>query len=207
MPGVRNCEQCGTEFEPRREHARFCSALCCITWNRKHTGDQLNGDTSLDWSASAMNDTTRRLCNAGAMNLPRALAVISEAVWWVTLVDATVVRYHPAAYDRALAILDPAERKVTEGTFAGLQFVRNWMGYHVDPADFIQPEQDTITGDAPVAAWRWRQVPAPDPTSLQPLRSSWENIRYLNYRVYLAERAVGETISRAATFLTQLAPV
>jgi hypothetical protein len=201
---VRNCEQCGTEFEPRREHARFCSALCRITWNRKHTGGQLTGDTPLDWSVSAMTDTTQRLCNAGAMNLPEALAVISETVWWVTLVDATMVRYHPAAYDRALASLDPAERKVTEGTFAGLRFVRNWMGYHVDPADFIQPEQDTITGDAPVAAWRWRQVPAPAATALPPRRSGWENIRYLNYRAYLADRTVDETISRAAAFLTQL---
>jgi len=201
---VRDCEQCGTGFEPLREHARFCSALCRVTWNRTHAGGQFTGDTPLDWSASAMTDTTRRLRDAGAMNLPEALAVISEAVWWVTLVDATMVRYHPSAYDRALAIQDPGERKVTEGTFAGLRFVRNWMGYHVDPADFIQPEQDTITGDAPVAAWRWRQVPAPAVTSLPPRGNSWEDIRYLNYRVYLAGRTVGETITRATAFLTQL---
>jgi hypothetical protein len=34
-----------------------------------------------------------------------------------------------------------AERAAIEGAFAGLRFVRNQMGYHVDLADFIQPEQ------------------------------------------------------------------
>jgi hypothetical protein len=38
---------------------------------------------------SALEDTTNRLGKAEAMNLPEALAVISETVWWVTLVDGT----------------------------------------------------------------------------------------------------------------------
>jgi hypothetical protein len=29
----------------------------------------------------------------------------------------------------------PVERRATEDTFAGLRFVRNRMGDHVDPAD------------------------------------------------------------------------
>jgi hypothetical protein len=33
---------------------------------------------------------------------------------------------------------------------------------------------------------------------------TWENSRYLHYRAYLAGRPVGETINRAAGFLTQL---
>jgi hypothetical protein len=99
MAEVRNCEQCGAEFEPRREHARFCSALCRITWNRQHASGQPPGDTPLNWSVSAMEDTANRLRKAGTVNLPEALAVISEAVWWVTLVDATMVRYHHDAYD------------------------------------------------------------------------------------------------------------
>ncbi len=33
--------------------------------------------------------------SARDLDLPQALAVISEAVWWVTMVDATVIRYHP----------------------------------------------------------------------------------------------------------------
>jgi len=30
---------------------------------------------------------------------------------------------------------------VIEETFAGLRFVSNQMGYHLDPADFLQPEE------------------------------------------------------------------
>ncbi len=204
MADVRSCEQCGAEYEPRREHARFCSALCRIIWNRQHASGRPIGDTPLNWSVSALEDTANRLREAETVNLPEALAVISEAVWWVTLVDATVVRYHHDAYDRALADLDPAERRLTEGTFTGLRFVRNCMGHYVDPADFIQPQQESEGEDAPVAAWTWRHVAAP-PTRMLRQRSTWENSRYLHYRAYLAGRPVGETINRTAGFLIQLA--
>lgn len=207
-PEVRDCAQCGAGFEPRREHARFCSALCRITWNRQHVSGQPVADTPLSWSLSALQDTAERLCKAGNMNLPEALALISEAVWWVTLVDATMIRYHHDAYDRVLAHLAPAERKLTEGTFTGLRFVRNCMGYYVDPADFIQPQQDSFGGDAPVAFWTWQQPPVLVPGMLpqRPGRSTaWENSRYLHYRAYLAGRPVGETIHRTAGYLVQLA--
>jgi anti-anti-sigma factor len=203
MADARSCEQCGAEFVPRREHARFCSALCRITWNRRHANGRPTGDTPLNWSVSALEDTANRLREARTVNLPEALAAISEAVWWVTLVDATMVRYHHDAYDRALGDLQPAERRLTEGTFTGLRFVRNCMGHYVDPADFIQPQQDSAGGDAPVAAWTWRHVPAPA-TSVLRQRSTWENSRYLHYRAFLAERPVGETINRTAGFLIQL---
>jgi anti-sigma B factor antagonist len=203
---TRRCEQCGGEFAPRREHARFCSALCRITWNRRHARGRTTGGTPLNWSVSALEDTANRLREAGTVNLPEALAAVSEAVWWITLVDATMVRYHHDAYDRALGDLDPAERRLTEGTFTGLRFVRNCMGHHVDPADFIQPQHDSAGGDAPVAAWTWRHVPAPV-TGVLRQPSTWENSRYLHYRACLAERPVGETINRTAEFLIQLAAV
>jgi hypothetical protein len=38
-PIPRTCEQCGTVFAPRREHARFCRPRCRVAWNREHTGD------------------------------------------------------------------------------------------------------------------------------------------------------------------------
>jgi hypothetical protein len=206
VEGVRNCEQCGAEFEPRREHARFCSAACRIAWNRVNASGQLTGDSALTWSVFALEENVERLCKAEAMNLPEALAVISEAVWWVTLVDATMIRYHHDAYDHALAGLDPAERKATEGTFTGLRFARNCMGHYVDPADFIQPQQDSLGGDAPVASWTWRQIPAPVSAALPQRTQTWETGRHLHYRVYLADRPVGETIDRAAEFLTQVIP-
>lgn len=203
---VRYCEQCGAGFEPRREHARFCSALCRITWNREHVGGQFSGDTPLDWSVSALEDSAARLGKARAVTLPEALALITEAVWWVTLVDATMVRYHHDAYDRALTRMDPAGRRLIEGTFTGLRYVRNTMGYRVDPADFIQPRQDSLDGDALVAAWLWQPVIAPASPALPQRARSWEAERYQHYRVYLAGRPVGESIERGASFLIRLIP-
>ena len=205
MADVRDCEQCGTVFEPRREHERFCSARCRIAWNRANTSGQHSGDTALGWSVTAMVGTAQRLREAGTLDLPQALAVISEAVWWVTIVDATMIRYHPGAYDHALAALDPAARRAAEGTFAGLRFVRNWMGYHADPADFIQPQPAAGgTGDAPVAAWTWKQVPVPALAPVPPRGRTWEISRYQQYRAQLAGQPVGQTIGRATAFLTHV---
>ena len=61
------------------------------------------------------------------------------------------------------------------------------MGYYVDPADFIQPQQ-SLGGDTPVATWTWRHVPAPATSMLRQRSRTWENSRYLHYRAYLAER-------------------
>ena len=84
-----------------------------------------------------MRDTADRLLRARALDAPHGFAAISEAVRWITLVDATLVRYHPDVYDTVLAGHREAERRVIEGTFGGLRFVRNWMGYHLDHSDFI----------------------------------------------------------------------
>ena len=42
MADVGSCEQSGAEFVPRREPARFCSALCRIAWNRRHVKQQVD---------------------------------------------------------------------------------------------------------------------------------------------------------------------
>jgi hypothetical protein len=204
MTNARDCDQCGAAFEPRREHDRFCSAGCRVAWNQAN-GRQ-TGDTALGWSVTAMADTVQRLSSTGVMDLPQALAVISEAVWWVTIVDATMIRYHPGAYDHALAALAPAERRAAEGTLAGLRFVRNQMGYRADPADFIRPQPGPGgAGDAPVAAWTWHPVPAPVPGPVPPPRGRrWEISRYQQYRKHLAGHPVGQTIGRAAAFLTRV---
>ena len=36
MAETRQCERCGKAFEPKREHARFCSARCRVAWNREN---------------------------------------------------------------------------------------------------------------------------------------------------------------------------
>lgn len=206
MVELRSCAQCGAAFEPRREHARFCSAACRITWNRERTKGQLAGDTALSWSVSAMNDTIQRLGQATGIDVPEAVALVSESVWWVTLVDATMIRYHEAAYDRALAILVADQRRATEGTFAGLRFVRNWMGYHADPADFIQPRHDADGGEAPVAAWTWNPLPAVELGAVSSAGRRWEAARYRHYGTYLAYKPLGHTVTRAVAFLNDISP-
>lgn len=70
MTETRMCERCGTGFEPRREHARFCSAQCRITWNRDQATGQLNDDTPLSWSVMCLADSAQRLGKATGVILP-----------------------------------------------------------------------------------------------------------------------------------------
>src|SRR5438552_14291484 len=84
--------------------------------------------SALVWSITAMSDAAERLSRVRAWDQARALVVIGEAVWWVTIVDATVVRRHQDTYDGVLAGQTPAQRELIEGTLAGLRFVRNRIG-------------------------------------------------------------------------------
>jgi len=189
-------------FAPRREHARFCSARCRVAWNRENTSDRTAEVSALDWSISAMRDTTGKLLRARAWDRPRAFAAISEAVWWVTIVDGTLLRNHPAAYDGVLAGQAPAERRLIEGTFAGLRFVRNRMGHDVDHVDFIHPEASRAGhGDGRITAWTWKSVPEPALGWLPPRGQAWEMTRYRAYEAQLAGHTVGESFGRAAAFL------
>ena len=202
MADTRDCEQCGTEFAPRREHARFCSARCRVAWNRENTSERAAEVSALHWSITAMRDTTGRLLRVTARDRQRAFAVISEAVWWVTIVDGTLVRYHPDTYDGVLAAQPPAERRLIEETLGGLRFVRNRMGHHLDPDDLIQSQgSGSGPADGRITAWTWKPVPEPALTSL-PLRGqAWEMTRYRAYQAQLAGHTVGETFDRAAAFL------
>jgi hypothetical protein len=197
---TRACEQCGIVFTLRREHARFCSAACRIAWNREHTGDPQAEASALDWSITAMRDAVERLATE-ARDPAHGFAVISDAVWRVTLVDATVVRYHPQAYEAVMRAQDPAARRAVEGTFAGLRFVRNRMGHHAGPAEFIRPEHSRPGSGHGIAAWRWRSLPEPALASLPPRGQAWEMTRYRAYQAQLAGHTIGETFGRAAAFL------
>ena len=135
---VRECAQCGTPFTPLREHARFCSPRCRMAWNREHAGVAAAPAVAIDWSVIAMTEAAGRLAVAGAWDLHRVAAAVGETVWWVTLVDATLVRYHPRDYESALASKAVRRRK-TEGTLEGLRYVRNQLGKSVDPAEFVCP--------------------------------------------------------------------
>jgi hypothetical protein len=215
---TRKCERCGNVFEKKREHARFCSARCRVAWNREHvspdrrggaqwgpenTSDPQTQESALAWSTIAMRETAERLGKVRPRDRPQAFAVIGEAVWWVTIVDATLVRYHPEAYDGALAELPSVQRRLTEGTFAGLRYVRNRMGYYSDHADFIEPRLSADGDrDAPITAWTWKAMSEPPPDTLPPRGQAWEMNRYWAYQDRLAGRTVGETFDLAAAFLT-----
>ena len=208
------------EFMPKREHARFCSARCRVAWNRDNwnrvnrdqqkwgsenwnDGDQPGTEPSaLRWAIVAMRDTTDRLSKAQPGDRAQAFAVIGEAVWWVTIVDATLVRYYPDEYDNALAAQPPRQRRIIEGTFGGLRYVRNRMGYYADHADFIQPRpEEGDGGHAPITEWTWRSLAAPTLETLPPRGQEWELSRYHAYQERLGGRPVGETFSLASAFL------
>ena len=199
---IRKCEQCGTSFVPRREHDRFCSAPCRDAWNHEHAGDLAAGASALVWSVTAMTDATQRLSRVGAADQPRGFTVVSEAVWRITIVDATLVRHHPAAYDSVMASQAPPQRELVEGTLAGLRFVRNRIGSDGDLGEIIEPSQASPhAGEDPITGWVWRPVPEP---ALAPLPShgrAWERARHRGYQEQLAGHAIGETLSRAAAFL------
>ncbi len=199
---IRNCEQCSISFAPRREHARFCSARCRDTWDREHKGDLKAGESALQWAVTAMSDTAERLPRVRAWDLPRAVAVIGESVWWVTIVDATLVRHHPETYDSVLAAQAPAQRPLIEGTLTGLRFVRNRIGDQADLAEFIEPDENgTAAARAHITDWTWKPVPEPVVASLPPRGQTWEMMRYHAYQAHLTGRTIGETFGRAAAFL------
>jgi len=198
---TRQCAQCGAVFAPRREHARFCSASCRVAWNRQIADSLEAGEGVLDWSLTAMGETTNRLLRAGSLDRPSAYALITEAVWWCTMVDATLVRYHPDTYGTALADRGAAQRVAIEDTFAGLRFVRNQMGYRADPDEFILASPGRSGPAARIAAWTWKQVAEPSLTSLPSRGQDWEMTRYRAYQAQLADRRIGDTFSCAADFL------
>jgi len=153
----------------------------------------------------AMRETTDRLLQAEGWDVPHAFAAITETVWWVTMVDATLVRYRPDAYGSVLASF--GERRASiEATFSGLRFVRNRMGYLADHCDFIRPEvTDADLAKGRVAEWTWRPVRKPGLASLPVRGQEWELARFRDYRSDLAGHTIEDTFSRAVPFLMSAA--
>ncbi|MGH3159239.1 MAG: hypothetical protein ACRDNF_22060 [Streptosporangiaceae bacterium] len=202
MADTRDCEQCGSPFAPRREHARFCSARCRVAWNREHMRDPAAGVSALVWSVTAMRDATARLARIRAADQLRAFTVIGEAVWWVTIVDGTLVRHHPGVYDGVLAGQGREERRLIEGSLGGLRFVRNQMGRDVDHVDFIRPAASGCNpGGDRVTDWTWNPVPEPEVAPSGARRQAWEMTRYRAYQAHLAGCTIGTVFGRAAAFL------
>jgi hypothetical protein len=118
-------------------------------------GDPLAESSALLWAITAMSEATARLPQAGIWDRSRAYAAVGEAVWWVTLVDATMVRHHAEVYEAVLAGQSAAQRKLIEGTLAGLRFVRNRTGADVGFADFIHAAAPGPgAGNGRITGWR-----------------------------------------------------
>jgi len=199
---TKNCEQCGTLFTPRREHTRFCSARCRMAWHGQNPGDRRAEMSALDWSLAAMCEATGRLSRVQAWDRPRVCWAVGDAVWWVTIVDATLVRYHPVAYDCVLARRATAEPWLIEDTLAGLRYVRNRMGSDVHQVDFVCPCASQLDpGQRGVYTWTWTSLPEPALASLPPRGQIWEMTRYRAYEAQLAGHRVGDTFTQAAGFL------
>ena len=165
-----------------------------MAWNREHAGVAAAPAVAIDWSVTAMTEVAGKLALAASWSLPRVAGVVSEATWWVTLLDATLVRYHPREYEQALASAD-VRRKKTEQALAGLRFVRNQLGQYPDAGEFVRPAEDGAT------AWTWRVLPEPPLSSLTPRARQWELSRYRAYQARLAGRDIALTFDRCAEFL------
>jgi len=147
-----------------------------------------------------MTETIERLTTVKTRDQTRAFATIGEAVWQVTLVDATLVRHHLDSYEGIMAGQVPAQRKLIEQTLAGLRFVRNHISPETRLAEFIQPGRPGI-GQARITSWTWKPVPGPALASLAPRGRSWELTRHRAYQAQLADHTIGETFGRTAAFL------
>jgi hypothetical protein len=199
---TKNCEQCGTAFTPRREHSRFCSARCRMAWHGQNPGERTAQVKALDWSLAAMCEATGGLSRVQVRDRSGACWAIGDAVWWVTIVDATLVRYHREAYDRVLACRAAAEPWLIEDTLAGLRYVRNQMGGAVHQVSFVCPGASQLDpGQRGICAWTWNYLPEPALASLPPRGQTWEMTRYRAYEAQLAGHRVGDTFTRAAGFL------
>ena len=171
-----------------------------MAWNREHAGVAATPAVAIDWSVTAMTEAAGRLAVAGTWDLSRLAAAVGETVWWVTLVDATLVRYHPRDYEKALAS-ETVRRRKTEETLEGLRYVRNQLGKSVDPTVFVRA---AARGDGAVT-WTWRPLPAPDLTGRGHRAQQWEMSRYRAYQARLAGRAIARTFTRCTEFLAQAA--
>jgi hypothetical protein len=160
-------------------------------------GGRQAGGRALACALTALSDALRRLAAAGAGDMPQAIAAATEAVWWVTTVDAAMTRHHPSAYGRALAGLDPAARRAVEGVLTGLRFVRSQLGYSADPEDFIS--LPPAAGADPTPEWTWSAVPPPSPQR----GKSRDVSPFRQYRTQLAGRPVADALGLAAGFLAQ----
>jgi hypothetical protein len=189
-------------FTPRREHTRFCTPECRVAWNHDHLNDAVAEERALEWSLAGVGDVIERLSVHQPADRAAAFEAVGEAVWWVTIIDARMIRQYMDIYDAILAAQPAARHPLIEGTLAGLRFVRNQLSEDWPQADFIEPPQIAGEGVATTAAWRWAHLPEPGLEALPSHGQSWEMTRYQAYEEWLAGNCVGRVFQRATDFLS-----
>ena len=140
-----------------------------------------------------------RLAGLATAGREQAEAVVGEAVWQITIVDATLVRYHHEVYDAVLAGQPAPGRRVTEGMMAGLRFVRNQLARAAGRDALIGPPPGGPA--AGNGTWTWQPVPPSAADALRSRGRAWEMSRYHAYQEFLAGHPVAATLSRAARFV------
>ena len=189
-------------FAPRREHARFCSARCRVAWNRLNASE----------SPAAGGASTGRSPRCGTHRPAAAGPGLGPAARVRGDQRGGMVGHHGRRHPGALPPgrlrtvswrATQAERRAIEGTFGGLRFVRNQMGYYLDQADFIQPGRGG-RAQARSRPGRGGHCPSPGSTRFGP-RAGVGHVRYREYQAWLAAQPVGETFRRAAAFLRRAA--
>jgi hypothetical protein len=148
-----------------------------------------------------MRDVTERL----ALCRPEedgvvAFSAVAEAVWWVTIIDARLIRQYMDSYEAVLAAHDPAQRSMVEGTLTGLRFVRNQTSSETVSEEFISPPTGGKKYGVP-AAWHWNHIAEPAFDQLPDDVGSWERTRYQEYEAWLAGNVIGDVFQRATGFL------
>jgi hypothetical protein len=167
-----------------------------MAWNDEHAGVAAAPAPAIGWSVAAMTETALQLSSPRTWDLPDLAAAVGDAVWWVTLVDATLVRYHPRNYETTLEGRS-ARRRETEQTLEGLRYVRNQLGRSLSPEYLIAP----LSADGS-PAWTWRSLPQPDTSGLGLRARKWELSRYNAYQATLAGRDIAAAFSWCAEFLS-----
>jgi hypothetical protein len=174
-----------------------------VAWNRAQHNDLSHEVSALQWAVTAMADAVDRLAGMRALDRPRAFTAIGDAVWWVTIVDATLVRHYPDSYDQVTADLPAAERSQVEAILAGLRFIRNRLGLDQDLAEFICTGSG-LASDAGICTWSWRLVGPPRLDAFSARGQEWEMARYQAYSSQLAGCSICDSFARAAAFLEQV---
>ena len=137
MADIRHCDQCGRAFEPRREHARFCSAPCRVAWNREHRRDPATELRALDWSVAGLAELAPRLAALSARRPGPGGGGGQRGGLAGHDRGRHADQVLPGRVRRGAGPAAPSQRRLIEGTMAGLRFVRNRMRSEAERDAFI----------------------------------------------------------------------